>query len=500
MKTIYSIYKKILMKGKSLDEIYDFYAVRYIVNNIEEVYIVLGIIHELFKSIQGTFNDYISNPKPNSYQSIHTTVINENGIPFEVQIRTKEMHETAEFGVAAHWKYKSGEEAPEEITKKLIWLKSLVEVEKDINDSEEFLSLIKDGLYTDEIFVYTPKGDVKALPKGATIIDFAYAIHSAIGNKTVGGKINGIISPIDAELETGQIIEILTSNSSKGPNRNWLGFVKTGEARNKIRQWFKKEKRPENILIGREEIERIFKQQNRALTEDQRDAILTNVSKREGFEILDDFYNAIGYGGVSLTKIVFKMKEESDKIIKEQTGELILGIESVEFDRAKTPSDSTLVIVDGLDNCQIKLAKCCNPIPGDGICAFMTKGGHGLSIHKTNCANFLSLKSAEGNSDRIFSAFWNSEKINKQEHGEKKNFKSMLKITAVNDLKLISAITLLLADIKVSVHCVNEIKAKSDGSVILNLLVSARDVEHLNHIINKLKTIKNITRADRHGV
>ena len=500
VKTIYSIYKKILMKGKSLDEIYDFYALRYIVNNIEEVYIVLGIIHELFKSIPGTFNDYISNPKPNSYQSIHTTVINENGIPFEVQIRTKEMHETAEFGVAAHWKYKSGEEATEEITKKLIWLKSLVEIEKDVNDSEEYLSLIKDGLYTDEIFVYTPKGDVKALPKGATIIDFAYAIHSAIGNKTVGGKINGIISPIDSTLETGQIIEILTSNSSKGPNRNWLGFVKTGEARNKIRQWFKKEKRPENILIGREEIERIFKQSNKALTEDQRNLILANVSKREGFEILDDFYNAIGYGGASLTKIVFKMREEADKIIKEQTGELILDIESVEFDRAKTPSDNTVVIVDGLDNCQIKLAKCCNPIPGDRISAFMTKGGHGLSIHKTDCANFLNLKSAEENKDRVFSSFWNSDKINRQENGEKKNFKSMLKITAVNDIKLISAITLLLADIKVSVHSINEIKTKPDGSVILNLLVSARDVEHLNHIINKLKTIKNITKADRNGV
>ena len=498
VKTIYSIYKKILMKGKSLDEIYDFYAIRYIVNNLAEVYIVLGIIHDLFKSIPGTFNDYISNPKPNSYQSIHTTVINDNGIPFEVQIRTREMHETAEFGVAAHWKYKSGEEAPEEITKKLIWLKSLVEVEKDINDSEEFLSLIKDGLYTDEIFVYTPKGDVKALPKGATIIDFAYAIHSAIGNKTVGGKINGIISPIDAELETGQIVEILISNSSKGPNRNWLGFVKTGEARNKIRQWFKKEKRPENILIGREEIERIFKQSNKSLTEAQRDSILTNVSKREGFEILDDFYNAIGYGGVSLTKIVFKMKEESEKIIKEQSGELILDIKSVEFDNVKTYSENTLVIVDGLDNCQIKLAKCCNPIPGDGICAFMTKGGHGLSVHKTNCENFLNLKSAEENKNRVFSAFWNSEKISKKE-GEKKNFKSMLKITAVNDLRLLTAITSLMADIKVSVHSISEIKTKADGSVILNLLLSARDVEHLEYIIGKLKTIKNITKADRHG-
>ena len=498
VKTIYSIYKKILMKGKSLDEIYDFYAIRYIVNNPDEVYIVLGIIHDLFKSIPGTFNDYISNPKPNSYQSIHTTVINENGIPFEVQIRTKEMHETAEFGVAAHWKYKSGEEAPEELTKKLIWLKSLVEVEKDISDSEEFLSLIKDGLYTDEIFVYTPKGDVKSLPKGSTIIDFAYAIHSAVGNKTVGGKINGIISPIDAELETGQIVEILTSNSSKGPNRNWLDFIKTGEARNKIRQWFKKEKRAENILIGREEIEKIFKQVNRSLTEDQRDAILINVSKREGFESVDDFYNAIGYGGVSLTKITFKMREEVEKIIKEQNNELIFDVQSVEFAQVKPYSDNTIVVVDGMDNCQIKLSKCCNPLPGDDICGFVTKG-HGLSIHKTDCQNFINLKLTEENKDRIFSAFWNSDKINKEENNDKKNFKSMLKITAVNDLRLIPAIVSLLAEMKVLIHSIGEVKVKYDGSILLNLLISAKDVDHLNHIINRLKTIKNITEADRSG-
>ena len=498
IKTIYSIYKKILMKGKSLDEIYDFYAIRYIVNNLEEVYIVLGIVHDLFKSIPGTFNDYISNPKPNSYQSIHTTVINDNGIPFEVQIRTKEMHETAEFGVAAHWKYKSGEEAPEELSKKLIWLKSLVEVEKDINDSEEFLSLIKDGLYTDEIFVYTPKGDVKALPKGATIIDFAYAIHSAVGNKTVGGKINGIISPIDAELETGQIVEILTSNSSKGPNRNWLDFVKTGEARNKIRQWFKKEKRAENILIGREETEKIFKQVNRSLTEDQRDAILINVSKREGFENVDDFYNAIGYGGVSLTKISFKMREEVEKITKEQNSDLIFDVTSVEFDQVKPYSDNTIVVVDGMDNCQIKLSKCCNPLPGDIIWGFVTKG-HGLSIHKATCENFIALKSTEENKDRIFSAFWNSEKINKAENQENKNFKSMLKITAVNDLRLIPAIVSVLADMKVSIHSISEVKEKYDGSIILNLLISAKDVDHLNYIIKKLKTVKNITGADRSG-
>ena len=496
VKTVSGIYRKVFMMGKSVEEIYDFYAIRYIVNTIEAVYTVLGIVHELFKYMPDRFKDYISMPKQNQYQSVHTTVINANGIPLEVQIRTKEMHETAEYGVAAHWKYKSGEEAPEEISKKLMWLKSLVEAEKDINDTDEFLSLIKGGLYVDEIFVYTPKGDVKALPKGSTIIDFAYAIHSAVGNKAVGGKINGIISPIDAELENGQMVEILTSNSSKGPNRNWLDFVKTGEARNKIRQWFKREKRAENILIGREEIEKIFKQVNRSITEEQRNNILINVSKREGFAVVDDFYNALGYGGLSLTKITSKMKEEVDKILKEQSGELIYDVMPMEFAQVRSYSDNTIVIVDGMDNCQIKLSKCCNPMPGDDICGFVTKG-HGMSIHKADCVNYIGLKNLEENKERLFPAFWNSEKINKEENREKKNFKTVLKISAVKDLRLIPAIATLLADMKVSIHSISEEKEKYDGSVILNLVISAKDVNHLNYIINRLKTIKNIKEAGR---
>ena len=496
VKTVSSIYQKVFMQGKSIEEVYDFYAIRYIVSNLEEVYSVLGIVHEMFKYIPDRFKDYISMPKPNQYQSVHTTVINANGIPMEVQIRTKDMHEMAEYGVAAHWKYKSGEEAPEEITKKLMWLKSLVEAEKDISDSDEFLSLIKTGLYADEIFVYTPKGDVKSLPKGATIIDFAYAIHSAVGNKAVGGKINGVISPIDAELENGQMVEILTSNSSKGPNRNWLDFVKTGEARTKIRQWFKREKRAENILLGRDEIDKIFKQLNKSLTEEQRDNILINVSKREGFEIVDDFYNAIGYGGLSVSKISLKMKEEIEKIEKEQNSELIFDIMPVEFDNDKTYSENTLVIVDGMDNCQIKLSKCCNPLPGDMICGFVTKG-HGLSVHKADCVNYIGLKSIEENKDRLISVSWNSDKIKKEINQDKKNFKAMLKIAAIKDLRLIPAIATLLADMKVSIHSITEVKEKADGSVILDLLISAKDVDHLNHIINRLKTVKNIKEADR---
>jgi GTP pyrophosphokinase len=292
------------------------------------------------------------------------------------------------------------------------------------------------------------------------------------------------------------MVEILTSNSSKGPNRNWLDFVKTGEARTKIRQWFKREKRAENILLGREAIEKIFKQFNKSLTEEQRDSILVNVSKREGFEIVDDFYNAIGYGGLSVTKITMKMKEEVDKIVKEQNNEFILDVLPVEIDNDKTYSENTLVIVDGMDNCQIKLSKCCSPLPGDAICGFVTKG-HGLSIHKADCPNYLGLQAMEENKDRIFSAFWNSDKIKKEENQEKKNFKVLLKITAIKDLRLIPTIAMLLADMKVSIHSISEVKEKADGSVILDLLISAKDVDHLNYIINRLKTVKNIKEADR---
>lgn len=497
VKSINSIYRKIFMDGKPFDEIYDFYAIRYIVNTISEVYAVLGIVHDLFSYIPEKFKDYISMPKENNYQSVHTTVINEKGVPLEVQIRTKEMHEIAEYGIAAHWKYKSNEEAPEEISKKLMWLRSLVDAEKDINDAEEFLITMKAGLYADEIFVYTPKGDVKALPKGATIIDFAYAIHSAVGNKTVGAKINGIITQIDAVLESGQMIEILTSNSSKGPNRAWLSFVKTGEARNKIRQWFKREKRPENILIGREEIEKIFRKFNRPLTEIRRNDILDNISRREGFVLIDDFYNAIGYGGLSIAKLEFKIREEFDKILKEQNDELIFGIEQVELTPEKVYSDNTIVVVDGMDNCAIKLSKCCNPLPGDTIFGFVTKG-HGLSIHKEDCKDFIRLKLSPDNKNRVFSAFWNNISVNNNEEDKsKKNFRALLKISAVNYPELIRRIAETLTDMKVAIHGINEIKTKSDGSIIINALISARDVEHLEYIINKLKTVKNIKEAGR---
>ena len=504
VKTVASVHRKVFLKGKSLDEIYDFYAVRYIVNTIDEVYLVLGIIHRMFNHIQSRFKDYISTPKSNGYKSVHTIIINDRGVPMEIQIRTREMHETAEFGVASHWRYKTGEETPKDIEQKLTWLKSLVEAGTDTNDPDEYLSMVKIDIYGDEIFLYTPKGDVKQLTKGSTAVDFAYAIHSDIGNKMTGAKVNGLIYPINSELESGKQVEILTSNSSKGPSRDWLSFVKTGEARNKIRQWFKREKRPENILIGIEETERIFKQLKKSLTEENKNDILLNVSKREGFAIPDDFYNAIGYGGVSVSKIVFKIREEAEKILKEQNEELIFDIKQVELVQTAEYPESSSVIIDGSDNCEIKLAKCCSPLPGDGIAAFMTKG-HGMSIHNTECANYINLKSIPENGSRLFSASWNSGQIYKEkeeskEPKNKKNFKTTVLISASSgNPGPIPAIVSLLADMKVAIHSIGEVKEKADGSVLLKLLISARDVEHVNHIISRLKTIKNINAANRTG-
>jgi GTP pyrophosphokinase len=493
VKSVNSIYQKILAKGKSFDEISDFYAIRYIVNTLGEVYHVLSIVHDLFPYIQDRFKDYISTPKPNNYQSIHTTVICEK-IPIEVQIRTKEMHDTAEFGLAAHWQYKSGDETPEDMFKKLKWVQDMVEADDDaIMDSDEMIENLKDVFYADDIFVYTPKGDIKFLRKGSTVIDFAYAIHSAIGNKTVGARINGAMMPIDTVLESSQRIEVLTSNASRGPSRDWLEIVKTSEAKNKIKQWFKREKRTENILIGREEIEIIFKKLNRPLTEDQRAAVLTNISKREGFSIVDDFYNAIGYGGLATSKLYYKVKDETDKILKDDP----------EFDMAKVVldpppkySDSSEVIIDGMDNFDIKFAKCCNPVRGDKIYGFITKG-HGMSVHRADCKNFLNLKSREDSESRVFTAFWNENKAAAAEERSRHGFKTQIKISAVNDDDLMHRIFETIRDMRVPLHGLNEVRATPDGNVIIDLLVSTRDVDHVKYILGRLKTIKNVKDAAR---
>ena len=483
VKSVVSIYQKTILKGLSLEEIFDIYAIRYIVNDIREIYYVLSIVHELFPHMQGRYKDYISTPKPNGYKSLHTTVMS-GSVPIEVQIRTKEMHDIAEFGVAAHTNYKYN------TTGSLPWLKEVMEADDDARD--DIIANLKESFYSDDIFVYTPKGDIKRLRRGSTAIDFAYAVHSEVGNKMTGAKVNGVITPIDQALDNGQRVEILTSNSSKGPSRDWLDIAKTSSARNKIRQWFKQERRTENILIGKDEIKKILKDISIPITEEQRDNILNNISQRSGFAALDDFYNSIGYGGESIEKLYIKIKDEIDKIAQEN---LIFDITHVEFEEPRNYSDGTEVIVDGLDNCSIKFAKCCNPVRGDVIFGFVTRG-HGMSIHRQDCRNFIDLQNQYDGEDRIKPAFWNesAKSIEKNRDG----FNSLLKIFAVDDMDLMRRIVETIHDMRVPMHGINKNGSKqADGSVIIDLQISARDTEHLEYITNRLKNIKNVKNAGR---
>lgn len=389
VKSVYSIYKKMYEQGKSFDEIYDFYALRVITETELDCYTILGIIHDMFKSVPGRFKDYISTPKTNMYRSLHTTVIGRDGIPFEVQIRTYEMHQVAEYGIAAHWKYKSGEQSAADMDEKLEWISRLVENENYTRDPDEFLRSLKIDMFQDETFVFTPKGDVITLPVGSTMIDFAYAIHSEVGNRMVGAKVNGVITPIDSIPENGQIVEILTSSSSKGPSRDWLKVVKTGEARNKIRQWFKKEKRSENIVMGKAEIDREFRRYGRPYTEAQKQEIITGVASRMGIQDADDFYNTIGYGGLSVTKLSMKLRDEFFRVVTVETPPAS-AVTAADVATKPRKKHSGGVIIDGVEGCSVKFAHCCNPLPGDNIIGFITKG-FGVSVHKRNCPNILSI-------------------------------------------------------------------------------------------------------------
>ena len=491
IKSVYSIYKKMYNQNKSFDEIYDFYALRVIVDTELECYTVLGIIHEMFKSIPGRFKDYISTPKPNMYRSLHTTVIGRDGIPFEVQIRTWEMHHVAEYGVAAHWKYKSGERSKAEMDKKLEWIARLIETEDGTRDPDEFMHAFKTDIFHDEVFVFTPKGDVIALPQGSTVIDFAYSIHSAVGNKMVGAKINGMIVPIDRTPQNGEIVEILTSNSSKGPSRDWLKIVKTGEAKNKIRQWFKKEKREENILVGQNLIDTELKKFSKSYTDAQRIEIVTNVAKRIGVQSAEDLYNTIGYGGLSVSKISLKLHDELDRIVKSEAPPPVVEIANVPIKKPKHIRSNSGIIVDGEEGCQVKFAKCCNPLPGDAVIGFVTKG-YGISIHKKDCPNIIQgLKNSE-NSSRYVSAEWEENAMAENSGG----YEALLQIFTLDAIGILADISMTLADMKVSILSINSQK-KSDDRVIINLKISCKNVDHYKSIVSRLKGLKNVEDVTR---
>lgn len=488
IKSVHGIYRKMYMQGKSFDEIYDIYAVRIIVDDVIDCYNCLGIIHDMFKSIPGRFKDYISTPKANMYQSLHTTVIGDEGIPFEVQIRTWEMHRTAEYGVAAHWKYKLGMNGRQKFEEKFSWIRQLLESQNVSENPQDIVNTIKTDLVQEEVFVFTPKGTVINLPAGATVVDFAYAIHSAVGNRMVGAKVDGRIVPIDYVVKTGEIVEIITSSQqNKGPSRDWLKFVKTSGAKNKIRSWFKKERREENILEGKMEVEREFKRNFIRLTDQQFDKFILEIAQKQRFNSADDLFAAIGYGGISLNKMMPHVKDEYVKEFKqpEPVEEDVIKITKPTQKKRTKSQDG--VVIEGIDNCLIKLSKCCSPVPGDKIIGFITRG-HGVSIHKRDCTNVPKVIELADEPDRWIPAGWDS--------SVKEDFTATVSLTCLDRVGLMADISKMIADMRVMIYGINT-KSKKDGRASLELTIGVNGIEHLNSVMAKLRKINGVLDVDR---
>ena len=488
IKSVHGIYRKMYMQGKSFDEIYDIYAVRIIVDDVIDCYNCLGIIHDMFKSIPGRFKDYISTPKANMYQSLHTTVIGDEGIPFEVQIRTWEMHRTAEYGVAAHWKYKLGINGRQKFEEKFSWIRQLLESQNVSENPQDIVNTIKTDLVQEEVFVFTPKGTVINLPAGSTVVDFAYAIHSAVGNRMVGAKVDGRIVPIDYVVKTGEIVEIITSSQqNKGPSRDWLKFVKTSGARNKIRSWFKKERREENILEGKMEVEREFKRNFIRLNDQQFDKFILEVAQRQRFNSAEDFFAAIGYGGISLNKMMPHIKDEYVKEFKrpEPVEEDVIKITTPQQKKRTKSQDG--VVIEGIDNCLIKLSKCCSPVPGDKIIGFITRG-HGVSIHKRDCTNVPKVIELADEPDRWIAASWDS--------SAKEDFTATVSLTCLDRVGLMADISKMIADMRVMIYGINT-KSKKDGRASLELTIGVNGIEHLNGVMAKLRKINGVLDVER---
>lgn len=481
IKSVYGIYRKMFIQNKEFAEIYDVYALRIIVENVGECYNALGIIHDMFHPLPNRFKDYISTPKPNGYQSLHTTVLGHQGIPFEVQIRTWEMHHTAEYGVAAHWKYKEGIRGADKLEERLAWVRQLLESQRDSEDAVDLLRNIKSELLPEEVFVFTPRGDVINLPTGATVIDFAYAIHSAVGNRMTGAKVNGRIVPIDHKVVTGEIIEVLTGAKDKGPSRDWLSIVTTSEAKNKIRSWFKKERREENILEGKTALDREMRRNLVTLPEDKYVSFMEDIARRQRMNSAEEMYAAIGYGGLQVSRLMPKIKEEYTKLIKASDP-----VETFQLPMKKQKS-SEGVIVEGLDNCLVKFAKCCNPLPGDAIVGFITRG-FGVSIHKKDCPNVQIGMNLDDNSPRWVKAWWAD--------GVKESFKSTLEITAMDRESLIVDVSSSLANMKVPIYSFVA-RQTADGRNNITVTVGISNIDHLGSVITKLKKIKDVVAVNR---
>ena len=488
IKHVYSIYRKMLAQGKTMDELYDIYAFRVIVDSIPDCYNVLGHIHDLFNLIPGRFKDYISTPKPNMYQSLHTTVIGSQGIPFEVQIRTWEMHETAEYGIAAHWKYKQGTGSGSE--KDFEWVRRLVESQQDSNDAEEYVQSLKIDMFDDEVFVFTPKGRIVSLPSGSTPIDFAYAIHSGVGNAMVGAKVNNRIANIDTKLKNGDIVEVITSKSAKGPSRDWLNICQSNQARTKIKQWFKKEKRDENIVHGKASFESEMKRTGLPLSAITDPELEPGLLRKLAFDNWDDMYAAIGYGGLTAVKAVGRIRDDINKAIKAQSAEkqpqaplrLTPDSEAVKQNRHAVNG----VIVEDIDSCMIKFAKCCTPVPGDAIVGFITKG-FGVSIHRADCPN------ARNRNDPSQAGRWVRVRWANQ---EEQPFETTLELDCITRDGLVLDVAQALTTARVRVK---ELSAKDlpGGHSTMTIRFEVKNTAELEAIRTKLLNIRDVTGSKR---
>ena len=488
VKSVHGIFRKVYIKGRSFDEIYDIYAVRIIVEDTKDCYNALGIIHDMFTPLPGRFKDYISMPKPNLYQSLHTTVLSKQGIPFEVQIRTKDMHRTAEYGIAAHWKYKLGKAGKDSLDAQLQWINSMIEND-NADNAAELISTIKGDLSMDEIYVLTPRGDVKSLPRGSTVVDFAYAIHSAVGDKMTGAKIDGKIVPLDTVVRTGQVVEIITSKApDKGPSRDWLNFVKTGGARSKIRAWYKHEKRDENIAQGRSEIEREFKRNYIRLSDEDYEKFILKLAERSHFTNAEDFYAAIGYGGIQLSRLLPGIKDEFNRNWKPKEEESEAEKVDEALKKYNQPSKATGgIIVEGFDNSPINMGRCCNPLPGENIIGFITRG-HGITIHRRECKNVPADIASSSEPERWVNARWND---NIQVEA-----RSTINIYAINREGVLLDITTVLAGMHIKIHAISA-RPINDGNCVTNLTIAVNGKEHLESIIKALNKINGVYLIER---
>lgn len=492
MKHPYSIYRKMYTQNKSLDDVYDLFAFRVIVDTVSDCYYVLGIIHDLYKPVLGRFKDYIGTPKPNMYQSLHTTVMGQNGIPFEVQIRTKEMHEVAEYGIAAHWKYKqngqgSGDEGRYE------WVRRLLENQEG-TDAEEFIHSLKVDMFADEVFVFTPRGDVINLPAGATPIDFAYNIHSAVGNHMVAAKVNGRIVPFDFRLKNGDIVEVVTSQSAHGPSRDWVKIARSSNARSKIRQWLKRERRDENVVTGRASFELELKRCGVSLKELTNDENLPGILKKLTYRSLDDLYAAIGYGGISSLKVIGRIREDIQRILLHQhqvERQAEVPVEGhPEVTRPAVPKRTHSekgIIVEGLSNCLVKFSKCCTPVPGDDIVGFITKG-YGVSVHRRDCPNADPARRSPNEKGRWIKVSWADD--------VEGTFRTTLQVVAKDRINLIMDISTVLSSTKTHVGSLNA-RSTPDGFALITLDTDISSSDQLKTVMRRIEQISGVMRVTR---